>query len=202
MIGIVLGLRGRLWQGAVAALLSQQDDLEILGQRERLEDVWPTVRRARPDLVVLDAELPGDVTLEELCRRLCERRADLRVLILMERWLGVYVGLARLTPRVGFLSTDCSPAQLFDSVRRLAHGEAVLDLGLAVAALSAGSNPLTDREREVLARSVDGAPAKAIAAELFLSTGTVRNYLSRATAKTGARCRVEAVRIARDAGWI
>lgn len=202
LIGIVLGVRGRLWRGALAALVSQQDDLEVLGQRDRLEDVWPLVRRTRPALVVLDADLPGDTPFADTCVRMRERRPDLRLLILMERWAGHHTALARLVPQTGFLTTDCSPAQLFDAARDLSRGLPVLDVGLAVAALAAADNPLTGREREVLARARDGAPAKAIAAELYLTTGTVRNYLSRATAKTGARSRVEAVRIALDAGWI
>jgi two-component system response regulator DesR len=202
LIRIVLGQRGRLWRGALAALLAQETDFEVLARPDRLEDVWPAVRDRSPHIVVLDAELPGATGLDQVCTRLCEKHSSVGVLILVERWPGYGPDLVRLAPRIGFLSADCWPAQLADGIRRLARGEPVLDAALAVAALSAGSSPLTDREREVLAKAVDGAPAKAIAADLYLSTGTVRNYLSRAIAKTGARSRFEAVRIARDEGWI
>jgi two-component system response regulator DesR len=201
LTGIVLALRGRLWREALAAVLCQQGDLRILAQPERLDDIRHAVQRTRPDLVVLDAELPGNAAVHEVCSAVCQR-TDVRILIITERWDGAHTELARLAPRVGFLAPEASAAQLVDGVRALARGEPVLDVGLAVAALTAGTSPLTDRERDVLARSVGGAPAKAIATELCLSVGTVRNYLSRAVAKTGARSRFEAVQIARDEGWI
>jgi two-component system, NarL family, response regulator DesR len=126
------------------------------------------------------------------------------VLILLDRQSGAGVSrsLARLAPRVGFLGTETSPYDLVESVRQMARGEPVLDAEVAVAALTADENPLTDRECEVLRMALDGAPAKEIAQRLYLSAGTVRNYLSRILAKTGARSRIEAIRIAQDAGWI
>ncbi|WP_238487523.1 response regulator transcription factor [Actinoplanes flavus] len=110
--------------------------------------------------------------------------------------------LARMVPRVGLLTTDASPAQFIDSVRRLSRGQSVLDTDIAVAALTATAHPLTDRERDVLLLAADGTPAKDIAARLFLTDGTVRNYLSRITAKTGGRTLVEAIRRAQEAGWV
>ena len=202
MIDIVLAQRALLWREGLAALLTREADFRVVARPTRLEDVWPAVRRRRPDVLLLDAELPGGLGMDAGCAQLCERRPDIKVLILVERWGATVAALTRLAPRTGFLTVDTSPAQLVDGVRRIVAGKPVLDLELAVAALSAGDNPLTDREREVLLKSMDGAPTKAIAAELFLSTGTVRNYLSRAITKTGARSRIEAVRIARDSGWI
>jgi two-component system response regulator DesR len=202
LIDIALAQRAVLWREGLAALLGREGDFRVVVRPTRLEDVWPAVRRRRPDVILLDAELPGVPPVDAMCAQLCERRPDIKVLILVERWAATLAALTRLAPQTGFLTVDASPAQLIDGLRKIVDGKPVLDLELAVAALSAGDNPLTDREREVLLKSVDGAPTKAIASELFLSNGTVRNYLSRAIAKTGARSRIEAVRIARDEGWI
>jgi len=198
----VLGQRRTLWRAALAALLAQEPAFLVVGQVGGLDELTETVECDAADVAVLDVEGLAMSEAEALCDKLCTSSDYLRVLVLIERSAGSYAGLCRLAPRVGLLATESSAAQLFDGILRLVSGEPVLDPGLAVAALNAGSNPLTDREREVLGKAVDGRPAKAIAAELFLSTGTVRNYLSRAVTKTGARSRFEAVRIARDAGWI
>ncbi|MEY9887148.1 two-component system response regulator DesR [Catenulispora sp. MAP12-49] len=202
LIEIALAQRAVLWREGLAALLGREGDFRVVARPTRLEDVWPAVRRHRPGVVLLDAELPGTLTLNTVCAQLCERRPDIKVLILVERWAATLKALTRLAPQTGFLTVDVSPAQLINGLHRIVEGEPVLGLDLAAAALSADDNPLTDREREVLLKSVNGAPTKAIAAELFLSDGTVRNYLSRAIAKTGAHSRIEAVRIAREEGWI
>jgi two-component system response regulator DesR len=184
------------------ALLSQEEDMRVVAEAARLADVLPTARRVRSDVMVLDVEFTGIVEVNTLYDTLYELEPDIKVLILMDRWIGNHAVLAKLAPQVGLLATDSSPGQLLDGIRRLAASKPVLDIDLAVAALTAEDNPLTEREREVLRLSVEGAPAKAIAAELFLSIGTVRNYLSRAVTKTGGRTRIEAARIARDEGWI
>ncbi len=101
-----------------------------------------------------------------------------------------------------FLVKDAPAAQLADAVRRVRSGERVIDPGLAAAALAEGASPLTDRERDVLAAAREGAGNAEIAGALHLSHGTVRNYLSTAIQKTGARNRAEAVRTARDKGWL
>lgn len=202
MIRIVLGQRRILWRTALAALLAQEPAFLVVGQMGDFDELAESVEADAADVVVLDVEGLAMSEAEALCEKLCASSDYLKVLTLVERSAGIYAGLCRLAPRVGLLATESSAAQLFDGILRLVSGEPVLDPGLAVAALNAGSNPLTDREREVLGKAVDGRPAKVIAAELFLSTGTVRNYLSRAITKTGARSRFEAVRIARDAGWI
>jgi two-component system response regulator DesR len=126
------------------------------------------------------------------------------VLLVLDRCepAGPGVAMARLAPRVGLIATEASPAQLIEGVRRMARGEPVLDIELAVAALTAKGSPLTERERQILRLAADGTPVKEIAAQLFLCDGTVRNYLSRIVTKTGARTRIEAIRIAQEAGWI
>jgi two-component system response regulator DesR len=204
VIRILLGLKDALWRGALAEVLSRQEDLQVVGQLATGDDVLSTVQVKRPHVTVLDLALPGTASTEELCTTLCGALPDCGVLVLLERPLFADVGgmVARLAPRVGFIATDVSPRQLAEGIRRLACGKPVLDLELAVAAMGAADNPLTGREREVLRRAVSGTPAKEIAAELYLSAGTVRNYLSRVVSKTGARTRIEAIRIAQDAGWI
>lgn len=204
MIRVLLAQRGRLVREALSAVLAAENDLEVVAQLAHADEVLPTARRDRPHVAVLDIALPGPTPVTELCPTLCTALPACGVLILLDRQSGPGVGrsLARLAPRVGFLSMETSPYDLVESVRQLARGEPVLDAEVAVAALTAGENPLTERECEVLRMAVDGAPAKEIAQKLFLSAGTVRNYLSRILAKTGARTRIEAIRIAQEAGWI
>ncbi len=205
MIRVLLGQRGRLVREALSAVMDAQDDLEVVAELSRADEVLPTARRDHPHVAVLDDALPGPITVADLCPTLCAALPACGVLILLDRQSGAGVGrsLARLAPRVGFIGTEeTSPYDLVESVRQLARGEPVLDAEVAVAALTADENPLTDRECEVLRMALDGAPAKEIAQRLYLSAGTVRNYLSRILAKTGARTRIEAIRIAQDAGWI
>jgi two-component system, NarL family, response regulator DesR len=204
LIRVLLGQRGRLVREALSAVMAAEDDLEVVAQLSRAEEVLPAARRGRPHVAVLDVDLPGTVAVTALCHTLCAELPACGVLILLDRHSGAGIGrsLARFAPRVGFLGTETSPYDLVESVRQLARGEPVLDPEVAVAALIAGENPLTERECEVLRMAVDGAPVKEIAQKLFLSAGTVRNYLSRILTKTGARTRIEAIRIAQDAGWI
>ncbi|WP_412543995.1 response regulator transcription factor [Longispora sp. K20-0274] len=200
----MLGHERALWRGALGAMLARERDLVVVAEVGRGEEILAVALRDRPDVVVLDIALPGTVEVDELCVTLCDQLPGAGILVLVDRRTCASIGatLTRLAPRVGFLATDASPRQLVEGIRQLASGKPVLDIEIAVAALSAENNPLTTREREVLRRAVDGAPAREIAAELFLSTGTVRNYLSSAVSKTGGRNRIEAIRIAQDAGWV
>jgi len=200
VIRILLGHNGALLRGALAALISAEPDLEVVAQLARTGDVPAAIARERPQVAILDYLLPGNATVSELCRTL----PDCAVLVVLDPQLSAGAGrsLAQLAPRVGLIGTEASPAELVYGVRQLARGEPVLDPALAVAALTAGDNPLTERECEVLRLVVEGAPAKEIAKKLELNVGTVRNYLSRILAKTGARTHVDAVRIAQEAGWI
>jgi two-component system response regulator DesR len=203
LIRILLGREGRVWREALAAVLSLEEDLEVVAELAQTDEVPVVAARKRPEAVVLDHALPGSLTVPDLCEKLGAALPRSAVLVLMDgRGGALSTALARLAPRVGVLATDATPWQLVESVRQLVRGEPVLDAKVAVAALTARENPLTDREREVLRLAADGAPAKEIATELFLSPGTVRNYLSRVIAKTGARTRIEAIRIAQESGWI
>jgi two-component system response regulator DesR len=203
LIQILLGREGRVWREALATVLSQEEDLEVVAEVDHTDEVSVVAARKQPEAVVLDQGLPGSLTVPDLCEKLGAAVPRCAVLVLMDRGEGALsTALARLAPRVGVLTADAAPGQLVESLRQLVRGEPVLDAKVAVAALTARENPLTDREREVLRLAADGAPAKEIATELYLSPGTVRNYLSRVIAKTGARTRIEAIRIAEEAGWI
>jgi two-component system, NarL family, response regulator DesR len=200
VIRVLLGYRGALVRGALAAVLSRERDLAVVAELASAADVRSAVSRTRPDVAIVDPDLAGGVDVDELCRTV----ATLGILVLMDRQSdpGVNLLLARLAPRVGLIATDASVDELIGAVRQLAHGQPVLDVELAVAALRVSDNPLTEREREVLRLVRTGATTKEIAATLFLSTRTVRNYLSHVMAKTGARTQIEAIHIAQDAGWI
>jgi two-component system, NarL family, response regulator DesR len=153
---------------------------------------------------VLDSPLPSTVDMCEVCNRLCRALPDCGVLIVIDPRSSVAASrhLLRLAPRVGLVSLDATPADLVDNVRRLARGEPVLDPDLAMAALQSHKAVLTERECEVLRLARFGATAKEIATSLCLSTGTVRNYLSKILTKLEARTRIEAIHKAQEAGWI
>lgn len=200
MITVMLGLRGRMLRGALVSVLSRHDDLEVVGEYEQADDLLAAARRARPAIAVVSPPLPGAADLSALCQDLPTRG----VLVLLDRQAacGASLALARLSPRVGLMVTDSSLEELIGGVRRLARGEPVLDPVLAVAALNAEVSPLTVREREVLRLVMTGATAQEAARTLCLTTGTIRNHVSRILTKTGARTRIEAIRVAQDAGWI
>lgn len=185
-------------------MLSAQTDMEVVAEPARCEQVLPCAVQTRPDVVVLDFALPGGIAVAEMSRTLCRTLPGCTVLVVLDRrsCAGVGRSLARLVPRVGLIGTEATPMELVTDIRRLARGESVLAPDLAVAALRSADTVLTDRECEVLHHARLGATAKEIARSLCLSPGTVRNYLSRVLAKTGARTRIEAIRIAQEAGWI
>ncbi|ONI68351.1 helix-turn-helix transcriptional regulator [Kribbella sp. ALI-6-A] len=199
MIRVLLGHRGTLVRGALAAVLSREPDFDVLADVDRSDDVLAAVR-LRPHVVVLDPQLPGKVGIEDLCRKLTGR--GVLVLVDHEAIAATSMALVKQAPRIGLIATDATTEQLVEAVRDVAKGLPVVDVRLAVAALRAGDNPLTDRECEVLRQVTTGATAQEIARTLSLSAGTVRNYLSRILTKTGARSRIEAIRKAQDAGWI
>jgi two-component system response regulator DesR len=190
---------------ALAEVLARQDDLSVVAELGACNEVLSTVAREQPQVAVLDYSLPGEPGIHKICIDLSETMPNCRVLLILDRSVPTFpaIALARMAPRIGLLAIDVSPSQLIESVRKLVRGEAVLDVEIAVAALNAAANtPLTCREQEVLLLATDGAPPKEIAARLFLTDGTVRNYLSRITSKIGARTLIEAIRRAQDAGWV
>jgi two-component system response regulator DesR len=188
-------------RGALSALLSLEDDIEIVAEASRGDQVLPAALDTLPDVALLDIEMPGGDGLEAAAV-LHERLPSCLVVILTTFGRSGYLRRAMESGAVGFLLKDAPASELAKAIHRVMKGERVVDPALAAAALSEGDNPLTEREREVLAASEGGATIEDIAARLYLSEGTVRNYLSTAIKKLGARNRVEAARLAERKGWL
>jgi two-component system, NarL family, response regulator DesR len=188
-------------RGALSALLSLEDDIEIVAEASRGDQVLPAALDTLPDVALLDIEMPGGDGLEAAAV-LHERLPSCLVVILTTFGRSGYLKRAMESGAVGFLLKDAPASELAKAIHRVMKGERVVDPALAAAALSEGDNPLTEREREVLAASEGGATIEDIAARLYLSEGTVRNYLSTAIKKLGARNRVEAARLAERKGWL
>ncbi|MEU7109720.1 DNA-binding response regulator [Streptomyces stramineus] len=190
-----------MMRGALALLLGLEEDMEVVAQVGDGDDILPEALRTRPDVALLDIELPGRSGLDAAAD-LRDRLPGCRVLILTTFGRPGYLRRAMEAGASGFLVKDGPVEELAAAVRKVLAGERVIDPALAAAALSAGPNPLTQRERDVLAAAVDGATVADIAAKVHLSPATVRNYLSAAIGKTQTRNRMEAVRAARQNGWL
>jgi len=190
-----------LVRGALAALLELEDDFEVVAQVGRGDEVLAAAIEHRPDVALLDIEMPG---LDGLAAAavLQAELPSCRVLILTTFGRPGYLRRAMEAGALGFVVKDAPPELLADAVRRVAAGERVVDPDLAVATLAGGQSPLTARERDVLVAARGGTTVADIAAKLFLSEGTVRNHLSAAISKTGTRNRTEAVRLADERGWL
>ena len=201
MIRVLVAEDMHMIRGALVALLSLEDDMEVVAELERGDTIVETALRTRPDVAVLDIDLPGldGLTAAE---HLHERLPECRTLVLTG--LSQPGNLLRaLKAHVrGFIVKDAPAETLADGVRRVARNERVIDPELVAAALETGSTPLTDREADVLRAAQSGISTEEIGAQLSLSPATVRNYLSNAISKVGARNRIDAIRIARDAGWL
>lgn len=200
-IRVLLAEDQSMIRGAMAALLSMEADLEVVGQVASGEAVVPEALRVRPDVAILDIEMPG---LDGLSAAAALRTVlpSCRVLIVTTFGRPGYLRRAMEAGATGFVLKDSPASELASAIRRVAVGRRVVDPALALDALAEGSNPLTEREREVLAAAVERATVAEIAEAMSLSEGTVRNHLSAAIQKVGARNRAEAARIARDKGWL
>jgi two-component system, NarL family, response regulator DesR len=201
MIRVLLAEDQAMVRGALAALLSLEEDIEIVAEVARGDEVVAAALEAQPDVALLDIEMPGLNGLDAAAR-LHTQLPSCRVMILTTFGRPGYLRRAMESGVVGFLVKDAPAAQLATAIRRAVAGERVVDPALAATALSEGVNPLTERERAVLAAAAHGASIADIAATLFLSEGTVRNYLSVAIQKLNAQNRVEAARIAEQQGWL
>jgi two-component system response regulator DesR len=201
MIRVLLAEDQAMVRGALAALLGLEEDIAIVGEVARGDEVLAAAEMARPDVALLDIEMPGASGLD-VAAELHARLPACRVIMLTTFGRPGYLRRAMESGVVGFLVKDAPAAQLAAAIRRAAKGERVVDPALAMSALSEGGNPLTERERDVLAAAAHGASIAEIAAALALSEGTVRNYLSVAIQKLGAHNRVEAARIAEAKGWL
>jgi two-component system response regulator DesR len=201
VIRILLAEDQQMVRGALAALLGLEPDLEVVAQVSSGDRVVATAREVRPDIALLDIEMPG---LDGIAAAAALRQAlpECRVLILTTFGRPGYLRRAMEAGASGFLVKDAPPEQLADAIRVALAGGRVVDPGLAASALSAGPNPLSARERDVLVAAADGSTIADIARRLALSEGTVRNYLSSGIQKTGARNRIEAVQAAERNGWL
>ena len=188
-------------RGALAALLTLEEDIEIVAEASRGDEVVPAALDALPDAALLDIEMPGGDGLSAAAA-LSESLPSCRVIILTTFGRAGYLRRALESGAVGFLLKDAPASELATAIRQAINGERVVDPGLAAAALSDGANPLTERERQVLEASANGATIEDVARKLYLSEGTVRNYLSTAIKKLEARNRVEAARLAEQKGWL
>jgi two-component system, NarL family, response regulator DesR len=201
VIRVLIAEDMHLIRGALVALLSLEPDMEVVAELERGDEIISTAERVRPDVAVVDIDLPG---LDGLTAAAQLHRAlpECRTLVLTG--LSQPGNLLRaLEAHVrGFIVKDAPADSLADGIRRVAAGQRVIDPDLVAAALETGATPLTGRESDVLRAAEDGITTTEIATRLSLSPATVRNYLSNAITKTGARNRIDAIRIARDAGWI
>lgn len=201
MIRAVIAEDQSMVRGALVALLSLEPDIEVVADVASGDTAVEAVVRERPDVVLLDIEMPvmdGITAAREIARR----APGCKVLILTTFGRPGYLRGAMDGGALGFLVKDAPASELADAIRRVMRGERVIDPDLAMAALSGGPNPLTDRQREVLRLSLGGASIAEMAHALFLSEGTVRNYLSEAISKLDARNRTEAARIAEERGWL
>lgn len=185
-------------RGALATLLDLEPDLEVVAQVGRGDEVEAAVDEHRPDVCLLDIEMPGLDGIEA-CRVVADRS---RVLMVTTFGRPGYLRRALDAGASGFVVKDTPATQLADAVRRVHAGLRVIDPALATESLVDGTSRLTPREADVLRLALTGAPVARIAADLHLSDGTVRNHLSAAIGKTGTRTRVEAAQVARDRGWI
>ncbi|MGW0201585.1 response regulator transcription factor [Nonomuraea sp. NPDC003201] len=201
MIRVLIAEDMHMIRSALVALLSLEDDMEVVAEIERGDEVLDAALRVRPDVAVLDIDMPGLDGLSA-AEQLFAQLPDCRTLVLtglsqpgnLLRALKVHVK--------GFIVKDAPAQTLTDGIRRIAAGERVIDPELVAAALETGSSPLTARETEVLRAAASGNRVAQIATQLSLSQATVRNYLSNAISKVGGRNRIDAIRISRDAGWL
>ncbi|SMF34029.1 response regulator transcription factor [Streptomyces sp. Amel2xC10] len=200
-IRVLLAEDQGMMRGALALLLGMEPDIEVVAQVGTGDEIVDAALLHRPDVALLDIELPGISGLEAAAE-LRDQTPDCRVLILTTFGRPGYLRRAMEAGAAGFLVKDGPVEELAAAIRKVLTGETVVDPALAAAALGAGPNPLTARERDVLKASVDGATVADIAGRLHLSESTVRNYLSSAIGKTATRNRMEAMREARRQGWL
>ncbi|NUR71195.1 MAG: response regulator transcription factor [Hamadaea sp.] len=201
MIRVLLAEDQGMMRGALALLLGLEEDIEVVAQVDRGDQVVPAAREHRPDVALLDIEMPGRTGLDAAADLRTEV-PDCKVVILTTFGRPGYLRRAMDAGARAFLVKDGPVEELASSIRKVLAGQTVVDPALATAALAAGPNPLTERERDVLSAAVDGATIAEIATRLHLSESTVRNYLSAAIGKTGTRNRMEAVQAARAQGWL
>jgi two-component system response regulator DesR len=190
-----------LIRAALTALLELEDDFEVVASVGRGDEVVEGVRSSGADVALLDIEMPGLDGIAAAAA-LSHEIPRCRVIIVTTFGRPGYLRRAMESGALGFVVKDAPALQLADAIRRVHCGERVVDPALAATTLAGGNSPLTARERDVLVAARDGATVADIAARLFLTQGTVRNYLSAAIAKTEVRNRIEAAQVADQRGWL
>jgi two-component system response regulator DesR len=201
MIRVLIAEDMHMIRGALVALLSLEEDMEVVAELDRGDEIVAAALRTQPDVAVLDIDLPG---LDGLTAagELHEKLPSAKILVLTGlSQPGVLLRALQAHVR-GFIVKDAPASTLADGVRRVHAGERVIDPDLIAAALETGTSPLTAREADVLRAAESGLPTDQIATRLSLSSATVRNYLSNAISKVGAHNRLDAIRISRNAGWL
>jgi two-component system, NarL family, response regulator DesR len=201
LIRVVVADDQALVRGALATMLDLEPDITVVAQAGNGEEVLSAAQQSRPDVVLMDVQMPGKdglTTAEELHNVV----PSCKILICTTFGRPGYLARAMACGASGFVVKDAPPEHLVDAVRRVHNGLRVVDPALAAESLTTGTNPLTEREHDVLRAAADGRTVAAVAKSLHLSEGTVRNHLSSVIGKTGARTRSEAVRIAEQRGWL
>lgn len=198
MIKIVIAEDQRMLLGALASLIDLEDDMQVVGQASNGEEALHLVRELQPDICIMDIEMPiksGLEAAEELKESPC------KVIILTTFARAGYFERAMKAGVCGYLLKDSPSEELATSIRSVLEGKRIYDAELMDEAYSGGDNPLTEREQEVLGLVADGKNTKEIASELYLSTGTVRNYISTILDKLGVSNRIEAITRFKEKGW-
>ncbi|WP_236796179.1 response regulator transcription factor [Amycolatopsis sp. GM8] len=201
MIRVLLADDQAMVRGALATVLGLEPDIEVVAQVGSGDEVLPAAKESAPDVALLDVQMPGKDGLTAAA----ELHAALpacRIIVCTTFGRPGYLARAMAAGAAGFVVKDSPPEQLVDAVRRVSNGLRVVDPALAAESLATGPSPLTGREHDVLRAASDGGTVADIARRLHLSEGTVRNHLSAAIGKTGARTRAEAVRLAEENGWL
>jgi two-component system, NarL family, response regulator DesR len=201
MIRVLLAEDMRILSDTLAAVLSMEDDIDVVFRVSEGDAVGPAVARERPDVAVMDIDMPGMDGLTAAAQ-LRDQHPECKVLILTVLSNPGNLRKAIAAGVAGFLPKETPASELVDAIRTVAAGGKVISQELAMAALESPASPLSPREAEVLRRFSDGADPSEIAAAMFLSYGTVRNYLAAAVTKLGARNRIDAARIAAEQGWL
>ncbi|HLS15893.1 MAG TPA: response regulator transcription factor [Beutenbergiaceae bacterium] len=200
-IRVLLADDQALVRGALAALLNLERDISVVAEVGRGDEVLAAATANQVQVCLLDIEMPGMDGIA-VAGQLARDHAQIRSLIVTTFGRPGYLRRAMESGASGFVVKDTPATELAEAVRRVHAGVRVVDPALAAESLTGGSNPLTERERDVLRVALEGAPVATIATRVHLSAGTVRNYLSSAIGKTGTATRVEAARTAQERGWL
>lgn len=201
MIRVLIADDQHLVRGALAALLNLEPDIAVVAQCSDGDQVTAAVTEHKVDVVLLDIQMPQQDGLTTAAQ-LRDAHPAVKVLIVTTFDRPGYFRQAFEAGAHGFIVKDASPAELAAAVRKVHAGDKVIDPQMALASVGSAANPLTEREREVLVLAADGDPVSAIARQVHLSAGTVRNHLSSAIGKTHTANRIEAARVAQERGWI